>query len=291
MGYGSILGQKPNIILPPSFAPQLIVLTDPNTQVTATLGTQTVSGMTDTSGICTLDVTSYGTWTVNMSGVSKDVVVNTVKQYKVSSYVLLSTKTPGDIVKINENNSPVEFYVATHDYESELNGNGRTLVVRKGIYDNRVWDSGNVNTYASSDLDSWFNSTYKNMLDADIRSLIGTTKIPYTPGGGNWTVGTLERAVFALSATELGLSESWFNVEGSALPIATTLQRPLPDSVSTTQWTRSPSTNRTYDVVWLRGGGGGAGGTYCTESLGSRPCFTLPENCYVDNEGNIFSPV
>ena len=129
MAFGAVMGQKPNIILPPSFAPQLIVTTAPNTQVTATLGTQTVSGTSDTSGICTLDVTSYGTWTVSASGASLDVVVDTVKQYEVSVYPanLLKNKTPGNIVKINENNSPIEFYVAKHDYESELNGTGRTL--------------------------------------------------------------------------------------------------------------------------------------------------------------------
>ena len=100
----------------------------------------------------------------------------------------LGNKSTGSIIKLKENGTLVDFYVAKHDYESSLNGAGRTLVVRKDTYDDRVWDSGNVNAYASSDLDSWFNSTYKNMLDADIRSLIGTTKIRYTPGNGNNTV-------------------------------------------------------------------------------------------------------
>ncbi len=34
----------------------------------------------------------------------------------------LSTFAEGSIVKINESGSPVEFYVAKHDYESALNG-------------------------------------------------------------------------------------------------------------------------------------------------------------------------
>lgn len=77
---------------------------------------------------------------------------------------------------------------------------------------------------ASSAIDSWLNGTYKNLLDADIRGVIGTTKIKYTPGNGNNTVGTLERAIFLLSATELNRSASWFNVEGTALEIASSLQ-------------------------------------------------------------------
>ena len=199
----------------------------------------------------------------------------------------LGSVAVGSIVKIKENGSPVDFYVAKHDYESGLNGAGRTLVVRKDTYDNRVWDAGNVNAYASSDLDSWFNSTYKNMLDADIRSLIGTTKIRYTPGNGNNTVTTLERAIFALSLTELGQSASWVNVEGSALPIASTLRIAYWTGSATTQWTRSPNTTSTSNAVYL-GSDGNVYGNYCIYSNGSRPAFTLPgTSVYVDDSGNV----
>ena len=187
----------------------------------------------------------------------------------------LGNKSTGSIIKLKENGTLVDFYVAKHDYESSLNGAGRTLVVRKDCYDNRVWDNGNVNAYASSDLDSWFNSTYKNMLDADIRPLIGTTKIRYTPGNGNWTVGTLERAVFALSATELGQSASWFNVEGSTLPIANTLKIAYLNGNANTQWTRSPGTDRTSSAVYLSSNGS-VGHDTCNNSLRVPPRFHSP---------------
>lgn len=187
----------------------------------------------------------------------------------------LGNKSTGSIIKLKENGTLVDFYVAKHDYESSLNGAGRTLVVRKDCYDNRVWDNGNVNAYASSDLDSWFNSTYKNMLDADIRSLIGTTKIRYTPGNGNWTVGTLERAVFALSATELGQSASWFNVEGSALPIANTLKVAYLNGSANTQWTRSPYTDGTNSAVYLYSSGG-VGNGVCAAPTGPAPLSLSP---------------
>lgn len=202
------------------------------------------------------------------------------------SGTMLSDIEEGELVKLNENGSPVEFYVAKHDYEPDLNGAGRTLLVRKDCYDNRVWDAGNVNAYASSDLDSWFNSPYKNMLDADIRSLIGTTKIRYTPGNGNWTVGTLERSVFALSATELGRSSSWFNVEGSALPIASTLQVAHLNGSTNTQWTRSPYTVGTDYAVVLNSNGY-VNGIRCGRSYGSRPAFTLPSTILADDTGLI----
>lgn len=73
----------------------------------------------------------------------------------------LGNYTEGEIVKINEGGSPVDFYVAKLDYESALNGAGRVLLVRKDVYDQRQWYSSNVNAYASSDIDAWFNGTYK----------------------------------------------------------------------------------------------------------------------------------
>ena len=231
-----------------------------------------------TGGKCLVNGTVYG--------IKKGRTLVGGTGHDISFGTPLSAYSEGDIVKINENGDPVEFYVAKHDYESELNGAGRTLVVRKDCYDNRVWDNGNVNAYASSDLDSWFNSTYKNMLDADIRSLIGTTKIRYTPGNGNWTVGTLERAVFALSATELGQSASWFNVEGSALPIANTLKVAYLNGSANTQWTRSPYTNNTNTAWWLNSNGNIIN-YYCNYSGGSRPAFTLPSTTIVREDGLI----
>lgn len=199
--------------------------------------------------------------------------------------VQLSELTEGSIVKINESGSPVDFYVAKHDYESDLNGAGRTLMVRKDCYRNRTWDNGNVNAYASSDLDSWFNSTYKNMLDADIRSLIGTTKIRYTPGNGNNTVGALERSIFALSLTELGESHSYANVEGSALPIASALKIAYLNGKAKIQWTRSPHTGTT-NVAWRLDFNGNVNNDLCMHVGGSRPAFTLPASATVKDNGD-----
>lgn len=199
----------------------------------------------------------------------------------------LGNKATDSIIKLKENGTLVDFYVAKHDYESGLNGAGRTLVVRKDCYDNRVWDNENVNAYASSDIDAWFNSTYKNMLEATIRSLIGTTKIRYTPGNGNNTVGTLERSVFALSLTELGESHTYANVEGSALPIASTLKIAYLNGSANTQWTRSPNTLNT-NHAWRLYSVGNIGSLNCYISFGSRPAFTLPSDLYVSDDGSVF---
>lgn len=199
---------------------------------------------------------------------------------------LLSTKAEGSVIKINESGSPVEFIVCKHNYESELNGSGRTLVVRKDCYDNRQWHSSNVNVYATSAIDSWLNSTYKNLLDTDIRGVIGTTKIKYTPGKGDNTVGTLERAIFLLSLTELGKAPSYANKEGTALSIASSLQIAYLNGSAAAQWTRSPFRN-SKDFACHLVSDGNVDASYCASSYGSRPAFTLPSNALVDDSGNV----
>ena len=198
----------------------------------------------------------------------------------------LGNKSVGSIVKLKENGVLVDFYVAKHDYENGLNGSGRTLVVRKDCYDTRQWHTSNVNAYATSAIDTWLNSTYKNLLDADIRGVIGTTKIKYTPGNGNTAVGTLERAIFLLSVTELGRSASYANTEGTALSIASSLQIAYLNGSAVVQWTRSPGTGGTSGACCLYAGGD-VGGVGCNYTSGSRPAFTLPSTLSVSDDGSV----
>ena len=198
----------------------------------------------------------------------------------------LGNKSVGSIVKLKENGVLVDFYVAKHDYENGLNGSGRTLVVRKDCYDTRQWHTSNVNAYATSAIDTWLNSTYKNLLDADIRGVIGTTKIKYTPGNGNTTVGTLERAIFLLSVTELGKTASYANTEGTALSIASSLQIAYLNGSAVVQWTRSPSTSYTDGACCL-GTDGGVFSYGCYSTFGSRPAFTLPSTLSVSDDGSV----
>lgn len=198
----------------------------------------------------------------------------------------LGNKSVGSIVKLKENGVLVDFYVAKHDYENGLNGSGRTLVVRKDCYDTRQWHTSNVNAYATSAIDTWLNSTYKNLLDADIRGVIGTTKIKYTPGNGNTAVGTLERAIFLLSVTELGRSASYANTEGTALSIASSLQIAYLNGSAVVQWTRSPYTNGTNGAYYLSTNGNVSNHS-CYNTFGSRPAFTLPSTLSVSDDGSV----
>lgn len=198
----------------------------------------------------------------------------------------LGNKSVGSIVKLKENGVLVDFYVAKHDYENGLNGSGRTLVVRKDCYDTRQWHTSNVNAYATSAIDTWLNNTYKNLLDADIRGVIGTTKIKYTPGNGNTTVGTLERAIFLLSVTELGRSASYANTEGTALSIASSLQIAYLNGSAVVQWTRSPNTHGTNSACCFYTVGD-VNYSSCGSTCGSRPAFTLPSTLSVSDDGSV----
>lgn len=204
----------------------------------------------------------------------KTLIGGTAFTVPFSKGIPLSTITPGAILYLNESGSPVPFYIAKHDYESGLNGAGRTLVVRKDCYDMRAFSSSN-NAYANSSLDSWLCNTYLKLLDADIQAAIGTTKFYYTTGNGDMTVTTLQRAVFQLSATELGKTANYANTEGSALPIASTLQIAYRNGSAVSQWTRTPIKGDAYRVYLLSAYGSVSSRSY-TESFGSRPAFTLP---------------
>ena len=199
----------------------------------------------------------------------------------------LSELTTGTILYINESGSPVPFYVAKHDYESGLNGAGRTLVVRKDCYNLQQFNDYNSinNEYANSLLDNLLCNTYLNLLGSGIRAAIGTTKFYYTPGNITWDMTTLQRAVFQLSLTEYGLSIYVCNVEGSALPIASALQIAYLDGSAVQQWTRSPGRSDASSLAIVTNAGAVGSQTY-NFIAGSRPAFTLPATLEVQDNGD-----
>ena len=228
----------------------------------------------------------YGVFAYNKDGVASPGAFTTATP---KAGTPISSLSEGTLIKMNENGAPVEFYVAKVNYEEGLNGAGRVLVVRKDVYDERQWNSINLNAWASCTMRSWLNSTYKGLLDTGIQEAMGTTTYRYTPGNGNRIVTTRSDAVFLLSATELGKSRTYANVEGSALPIASTLRIAYLNGSATTQWTRSPNTNVT-NYAWRLSSTGDILDYLCDTILGSRPCFTLPSTISVDENMNVIVP-
>lgn len=196
------------------------------------------------------------------------------------SGILLSDFAEGSIVKIRENGSPVDFYVAKHDYESGLNGTGRTLLVRKDCYDARVWSAytnGTYNVeYSTSEIDSWLNSTYKNLFDSSVLDLISTTKFYYTKKGYS-SKKTLSRSFFLLSAREMGETDSYVGLEGEALPIYSLLKIANYNSSAVNWWLRSHDIeNSKQNTVICMYSYGSIGVIGPNNHYYSRPAFTLP---------------
>ena len=202
--------------------------------------------------------------------------------------ILLSDIAEGSIVKLNENGSPVEFYVAKHDYEATLNGAGRTLMVRKDCYARNAQVGGS-NKYASGAFDTWLNGDYKNLFDSMTKVAIGTTKFYYTVGGGDSTVSTIERSVFTVSATELGEHTDYTNVEGQILPTASILKVANGSGFPVDWRTRTPIKTHSINVY-----GFNTSGVLTPFNGGffwSRPCLTLPSNALFDEEAMLLKGV
>lgn len=116
----------------------------------------------------------------------------------------------GGTVLMDEGSSVAEFIVAKHDYESELNGVGRTLLIRKRYPALMNWDSS-WSAYSQSDINTWLNGEYFNTFSSAQKEAIGSTIFYYTPGFtamdfsvGSSKVSTMSKAVFLPSAHEFG---------------------------------------------------------------------------------------
>lgn len=223
----------------------------------------------------------YGAFAYNSDGVVSE---GSFASATPVAGVPLSSFSEGDIIKIQENGVPVEFYVANLNYEPTLNFPGRVLMVRKDVYDQRAWNSPDISTWATSLILSWLNGDYKNLFSSNVQQLMGETKYQYTLGNENTTLTTRSDSVFLLSLRELGKTASYSNNEGTVLPIANTLEIAYANGIATSQWTRSPNANYNYVVFYLSHIGSVENGS-CNYGNGSRPCFTLPSETLIDPDG------
>lgn len=189
----------------------------------------------------------------------------------------------GGIVKIKESGVPTEFYVAKHDYESELNGEGRTLLVRKNVITTtegfnlkNSYDTY-TNEYNRSNIDRWLCNQYLPTLDESCLRHVSATVFPsILSASGSYRTVSLQRSVFLLSLTEFGLTASYAAEEGTVLPISLDILIGVDDTgTAVAQWTRSPSTSEDTRVVNLS-----ATGTDTTNvanaALAVRPAITVP---------------
>lgn len=217
--------------------------------------------------------------------------------------VLLSTKAVGSTVKLKVNGTAKEFIVVHQGkpsslYDDSCNG---TWLLMKDIYENRVWQSGNINKYESSDIHTYLNNTFLNLFESNIRDAIKQVKIPYRKNGGSGGTDQsgangLSAKIFLLSGYEVGWTTSdysYFPVDGAKLSYfesgtgtsANNKRIANLNGSAASWWLRSPGANGASYVWYVRSGGDYGSGA--SNSYGIRPALILPSTLLVSDDGTV----
>ena len=220
--------------------------------------------------------------------------------------VKLGTKAVGSIVKIKVNGAAKDFIIVhqglpSSAYDDSCTG---TWLLMKDSYNYMKWNATNENNYASSDINSWLNGTFYNLIDADIRAVIKQVKIPYhgvSYYGGTLHTGAngLNTKVFLLSGIEVGWTNrtnEYFPNDGAKLSyfLAGTgtnenKKRVAYRNGSAQDWyLRSPRIiNTSSNNVWKVADDGSYDYDNCVNSNDIRPAFILPSTLVVSDDGTV----
>ena len=238
-----------------------------------------------------------------LSLLSKSTLAYTEEKYTKTT---IGTLAVGKTITLNVGGSPKEFIVVHQGnpsslYDDSCNG---TWLLMKDIYENRVWQSGNINKYESSDIHAYLNNTFLNLFDSNIKDAIKQVNIPYRKNGGSGGTDQsgangLPAKIFLLSGYEVGWTTSdgsYFPVDGAKLDYFTASSGGNSKRIANINgsaagwWLRSPYTGNT-NHVWLVSSTGVYGGTNASSSYGIRPALILPPTfkVYSDSSGNCYT--
>lgn len=202
----------------------------------------------------------------------------------------LADAAPGTILKIKISGAVIHFVVLQHGYPAA--DSGYTLLWQKSIWQNSQYGSNH--NYANSTIDTLLTQTYFPAIDEPLRSMIPTVSIPYIPNGDN-TSGSemnkvlyLDRKVFILSATELGLKKQG---DGTAIAYFDANNKRVVqlNGVDSRYHTRTPKNINSKAFVEMVENNGLliSGIADTTISAGIVPALCLPsESLYIDKGGN-----
>lgn len=218
-------------------------------------------------------------------------------------------------VYLMEGSTKVKFYVLAHNYESGLNGKGRTLFCRESPATNgsRASNSRSDFSYWPSCLEcSYYKNTYSTKFTTTVKSWIGSTKIhvnrlhnPLNNSSPSYSmdVTSASFSFFAISSVELGASSfgSYNYSDGTTLSTAARTRLAAILRSYGAFWTRSPGPRNTDHHTDSDGDSEYyfANGMYVQNASGASfnldqawsyetgylPCFTLPETLYIDKDG------
>lgn len=208
----------------------------------------------------------------------------------------------GQTIKLNVNGKVWDWLVVHQGlpsaiYDASCDG---TWLLLKDIYENRQWNSSDVNKPESSTIHSYLNSDFLNLFDSNVKGAIKQAKIPYRKNGG--AKGTdqsgangLPAKIFLLSSYEVGWTisnDSYFPVDGAKLDYfesgtgtSANNKRIANFNGSADQWwLRSPHTSY-YDRVWyVHSNGSYRSAGYASSSRCVRPAIILPSDMLVTDD-------
>lgn len=128
----------------------------------------------------------------------------------------------GTIVPMLERGSKVNYIVAKHNYQSDVNGGGHTMLIRAGVLGSYEWENSNSSSYelpeyAKYDTDSQIpdvlESYYQSAFDELTLAACKPVRIKYSPNGSTVT-STKSHRFFILSRGDLA---SWSYSDGDLL--------------------------------------------------------------------------
>ena len=172
----------------------------------------------------------------------------------------------------------------------------------KDIYENRQWNSSNVNKLESSTIHSYLNSTFLNLFDSNIKDAIKQVKLPYRKNGGSGGsdqsgANGLLCKIFLLSGYEIGFTTSdnpYFPVDGAKLSYfeagngSSALNKRIAklNGSAANWWLRSQYTS-VASYVWYVYSNGNCSYFNASDSSGIRPALILPSTLVIDENGVI----
>ncbi len=210
--------------------------------------------------------------------------------------VKLSTKAVGSIVKIKVNGA-VEDFIVVHQglpssiYDDSCDG---TWVLLKDIYVTDRFSNNGYNSYKDSNIHSYLNNTFYNLIDSDIRAAIKQVKIPYWNGKGNrgsLATGSngLSAKIFLLSSYEVGkLNGYYIPQDGAELDYFESDSTRIAYYSGRAEfwWLRSPVTSGD-STPWVVKSDGSVESYSSGNRFGVRPAFILPSTLVVSDDGTV----
>ena len=181
----------------------------------------------------------------------------------VITSLMVSYLPLGTIINVNEYGVPVPYVLLKHNYEADINGAGRDLLLRVEAAGQTVWD-GSTNTWGDASIKTVL-ETHKLKYDSNIQEAINDTMVEITTASSKSACSVVNTPVFVFSQYEVfGSQASNTNKEGEYIEGAK-------QYIVEPSWSRTINRNTTLKAIAFTNGVGAASDV--TNSFNYQPCI------------------